>query len=276
MKHQKEFKFIECCAKWRGKINATDIARQFNYSKGTAKRILQTYQFEHPEQFVYCSSNKTNIPTVNFNLFYSSGDLSELAKYQQNLFSLQPDQNQPHFAYVHSPQHFVEPALVANLLSAIEHNKRIEVNYISLRSTDYDGRIIAPHHIVYDGLRWHLRAFDEKHQAFLDFNLSRFQGAGELEETITQPPNVNDDTEWQTKIDVIIVPDPRLNPAQKQCIEREYQMQNGQLVIKCRAALVKYLLLRLRLDVYKNTAEAQQIMLEPNCQKQLLPYIPRN
>ncbi|WAJ71256.1 WYL domain-containing protein [Catenovulum adriaticum] len=172
------------------------------------------------------------------------------------------------------PAHFVEPSLVANLLTAIEQQKRIEVDYISLRSTEYDGRIIAPHHFVYDGLRWHVRAFDEKHQAFLDFNLSRFQGAGEIEENTIKPPTAQDDNEWQTQVDVVIVPDPRLSPAQKACIEREYQMQNGQLIIQCRAALVKYVLLRLRLDIYKNTAEAQQIMLEPNCQKALKPYVP--
>ncbi|MER2493150.1 hypothetical protein ABS311_14810 [Catenovulum sediminis] len=54
-------------------------------------------------------------------------------------------------------------------------------------------------------------------------------------------------------------------------------MENGRLSINCRAALVKYLLVRMRVDsVQQSTGEAQQIILEPNCRKQLLPYIPSN
>ncbi|WAJ71255.1 hypothetical protein [Catenovulum adriaticum] len=52
MKYQKEFTFIEACAKWRGKINATDIASQFLLSKGSAKRVLQAYQTQHLNQFI--------------------------------------------------------------------------------------------------------------------------------------------------------------------------------------------------------------------------------
>lgn len=276
MIYKREFNFIEVQVKWRGQLASTDIAKQFLISKGSSKRILQEYKKLHPSQLYYCKYKKTNLPQQSFSSIYSEGKLIELAQYHDKVFLAEQDQNQPYFATIKLPTHYISPSLVSNLLIAIEARKRLEVNYISLRSTDYDGRIIAPHHFVFDGHRWHVRAYDEKNQAFLDFNLSRFSGSGEFEEDLSNTPTVLDDIEWQTFVDVVIVPDPRLSNAQKQCIEREYQMENGQLIIPTRAALVKYLLLRLRLDIFKNIAEAQQIMLEPECQKTLRPFLPNN
>jgi hypothetical protein len=41
-----------------------------------------------------------------------------------------------------------------------------------------------------------------------------------------------------------------------------------------RAALLMYLINRLGLDQYHNKAEAQQIILSPDCQQLLKPYLP--
>lgn len=97
-----------------------------------------------------------------------------------------------------------------------------------------------PHIFIKTGLRWHFRAFDEKHMEFHDFILSRARGTPEVldkgEKTIEQ------DLTWNMQVKMVFVPNQRLSTPQKKVIEQDYQMCRGQLVITSQAALVQYLL----------------------------------
>ena len=79
--------------------------------------------------------------------------------------------------------------------------------------------------------------------------------------------------DWQTWLEVVICPDQRLGPKQRQCIEYDYQMSDGKKVIRTRAALLNYLLQRLRVDIYQADAESQQIIIDPECRKTLQAYL---
>jgi hypothetical protein len=76
-------------------------------------------------------------------------------------------------------------------------------------------------------------------------------------------------------VNVVIQPDPRLTAKQQEIIANDFQMTDGIKTIRTRAALVNYLLLRLRIDGYKNTPQEQQIILTPECQKQIKQYLPK-
>lgn len=148
-----------------------------------------------------------------------------------------------------------------SLVSAIKQQRRVEVNYVSLSNPDGEGRIIQPHIFVKTGLRWHLRAFDEKHMEFRDFVLSRFCGEPELLDKATH--TTEQDHGWNTYIELILIPDQRLNPKQKAVIEQDYQMQKGQLIIETRAALAQYLLQEMQVNIkfHDEYPEAQQLVL---------------
>ena len=148
------------------------------------------------------------------------------------------------------------------------------VEYLSLTEDTFETRIIQPHTLVYDGLRWHVRGYCEKNRRYQDFNLARFQG--EIDYEGEQFETKIDDENWNISVDVVICPDHRLSPKQRHCIEQEYQMSNGSLVIPCKPALVNYLLLQLRIDYYKNTAVAQQVVLDEKCRQLLKPYLWNN
>ena len=62
---------------------------------------------------------------------------------------------------------------------------------------------------------------------------------------------------------MILAPDSRLTPAQKAIIETDFGMQDGQLVIPSRGALVQYVLQRYQIDPNKIQAKAaaQQIVV---------------
>lgn len=91
--------------------------------------------------------------------------------------------------------------------------------------------------------------------------LSRFRGEAELLDL--SPQGAGQDLAWQTEIELILAPDPRLSPAKRNVIEQDYGMQNEQLQLSTRAALANYLLQEVQVN-YKmldGTPEAQQLIL---------------
>ena len=104
-----------------------------------------------------------------------------------------------------------------------------------------------------------------------DFVLSRFREEAELlnESEFTQ----EHDELWQKRINIIISPDPRLSPEQREIIEMDYGMRDGELRIPTRAALVNYTLQAFNIDPHKYDvkAEAQQIIVQNR--SELDPYL---
>ena len=96
-----------------------------------------------------------------------------------------------------------------------------------------------PHALASDGHRWHVRAFDTEKTRFSDFVLSR------LKETKpgTQPEQeVPEDSAWTTYVDIVLKPDPSLDQSKRECLEFEYEMNNGRLRLTVRQAMLFYYL----------------------------------
>jgi predicted DNA-binding transcriptional regulator YafY len=147
-------------------------------------------------------------------------------------------------------------------MQAARRQKRLEVDYVSIKNPDREGRIIVPHTLVYTGLRWHVRAWCEKNQEYRDFVLSRFRDMPEILDDSVH--GVDGDSEWNTLVCIRIVPDPRLSPAQREVIEGDYGMQAGALEISTRGKLVPYALKLLHIDLNAELEDpaAQQIVVE--------------
>ena len=71
------------------------------------------------------------------------------------------------------------------------------------------------------------------------------------------------DANWQTRVEVVIRPDPRLDAAQQEVIATDFAMDDGELRLSSRATLVTYLLQLLQLDPREQHENplAQQIVL---------------
>jgi predicted DNA-binding transcriptional regulator YafY len=130
-----------------------------------------------------------------------------------------------------------------------------------MTSATEEDRIIVPHTLVCTPLRWHVRAYCEKHQEFRDFVLSRFRGDPEImnESKFTNA----EDKVWNTEVIIQIVPDSRLEEAQQEIIARDFDMKNRRLDIKTRAPLVAYMLQALNISprMQEMQPEAQQIVV---------------
>jgi len=268
---ESRFAFIERVSWWEGRVNAAHISKQYGLSRQAASGVLKQYREQYPQNLNYDASVKGHVPTLQFKA--RSGNIHfsyYLYTISNSSLGIVSDTNLS-IHEIETPLRNINPNQVRPILRAIREKLSIDIGYISLSSPDYLDRIIQPHALIFDGLRWHVRAFCFKNQAFRDFSLSRFNGQAVIESKAHIP--VEQDLKWQTILDVIIEPDPRLNNRQKQVIETDYQMRNGQYIIKTRAALVNYLLLRLRLDSYKNTPEEQQIVLTQESRKSITSYL---
>lgn len=133
---------------------------------------------------------------------------------------------------------------------------------MSFTTPDAETRLIAPHTLIYTGMRWHVRAYCEKNGDYRDFVLSRFRGVPELMDDETEN-TCEHDPGWNNQVQVIIEPDSRLKPEQQAIIETDYGMQDGRLVIETRGALVQYVLQRYQIDTTKvhTKPTAQQIVV---------------
>ncbi|MEG6796428.1 WYL domain-containing protein, partial [Pseudomonas aeruginosa] len=79
---------------------------------------------------------------------------------------------------------------------------------------EVETRLIAPHTLIYTGMRWHVRAYCEKNRDYRDFVLSRFRGEPDLMDAPSEHTRALDKG-WNTPLTVVIAPDSRLKPEQR-------------------------------------------------------------
>lgn len=261
---------------WEGAINATHISEYFSLTRQASSSILKQYRTYAPKHLEYDASQKNFIPTQLFNEFFINSThlclFSNYLKVIERSGERLMANNKDYYHEVEAPLRNINPIQVRPILKAIRDKLAIDIGYISLSSPEYLDRIIQPHAIIFDGLRWHIRAYCNKNQEFRDFNLSRFNGESAIEGKATY--SQADDIAWNTIVDVVIEADPRFDMSQKAIIEKDFQMEEGVKVMKSRAALVNYLLRRLRIDSFQNSPEQQQIVLTQECRKIIGKYIP--
>ncbi|MBS3186928.1 WYL domain-containing protein [Pseudomonas vlassakiae] len=271
------YKLIETVAWWEGRLTTGHLMQSFGISRQQASKDINTYITEHaPKNLVYDKQLKGYVPS---NQFIPKFIEDSASAYLQLLY--QNGERAPHIdglalAYAHTkvlevPDRPIRPEVLRPLLKACREGLRLETEYVSLNTPNVEIRLIAPHTLVYTGMRWHVRAYCEKNRQYRDFVLSRLRGQPGL---LDESPNPRaQDEDWNTEIAVIFKPDERLNEAQKAIIEADFGMIDGRLVVPSRRALVKYVLQRHQIDP-RNVAtspEAQQVVVSNL--KQLRPWL---
>ncbi|GBL05192.1 WYL domain-containing protein [Glaciecola sp. KUL10] len=257
------FKFIELLAYWQGGVNSTELVRQFDISAKYAKDKISEYKSKHNQNIKYDASLKKFVLSQSYSLNYLSKNANEYLDWLHHPNSLFINHQSPIRSHiVDAPQRDVSHLVIQGIVTAIQKKLRLDVDYVSLSNPNTEGRVIQPLCMVKTGVRWHLRAFDEKNQEFRDFVLSRFKGRPELMDKQTVSPS--DDERWCTEQVLIFEPDSRLSDDKKRVIESDYSMQNGQLIIKTNQALVQYVLQEMQINpnTVHMSPEGQQLILK--------------
>ena len=258
----KYFWLIELLAYWQGKVNSKDLIDAFFISATQAKKYLSAYNSLYPSQLIYNRSVKAHQTQTEFNAQFISTDVAEYLDWLNGYRAKTSSSNQSSISTeLKIPSRRVSPQVMRGLIGAIKQRRRVDVEYLSLNTSSFEDRVIQPHSLVKTGLRWHLRGYCEYRSEFRDFVLSRFRGTPLLMDQATFFEK--DDPGWNTEIFLRIQPDPRFSKAQSAVIEQDYQMKNGELLIKIKPALAQYLIqeMRVRTEFLAKTPQQQQLGL---------------
>ncbi len=261
------YRMIEIIALWEGRLTSNHLQKAFGIGRQQASKDINEYKSNiAPNNLVFDKQLKGYVPSPKFSPILTKGEINEYL----NMLNSQSDLL-TQFASLDLPQtqsevlsplfRSVNANIVRPIISASREAQRIEIEYSSLTS-EKDYRNIVPHTLVFNGYRWHVRAFCEKSQEFRDFVLSRitniYDFVGDSVHTRDQ------DNAWNSWVTIKIKPDPRLSRSQQTVIAQDYGMEDNCLLLKSRGAMVEYLLQFLRINSKQlhNDPKAQQVIIE--------------
>ena len=236
--------YIDFRLKWFGQLNRSDLIDQFGISVPQASLDISLYTDLAPENVEYNRSLKVYVRKSTFQSIFpkensASSFLSHLLssvneeKLYRDIVSLIPVLGRS-----------VDDDITEKLVLAIQHHKLLQIKYQSLSHGEPTTRTIFPKILVFDGSRWHVRAFCLLKRKFLDFVIARIISISESPENKAEIPL---DENWNSTVSVFLEPKLELSDSQKKIVEQDFNMTNHQLEIHCKKAHLFYLIKNYRL-----------------------------
>ncbi len=244
--------FIDLRLQYDGRINRSDIQDFFQISTPQATADLELYRRVAGSNLRYDGRQKAYVAEPGFvpHFGHQTADryLDELFRLESALLSA--DESfvgyRPSVGVVATPSRAIDAPTVAILVRAMRDGTALDISYDSMNSATPADRVISPHAMGFDGLRWHVRAWCHTRRVFRDFAIGRLRIRGEADVDVT--PDAIEDTGWTTTVVLRLEPHPGLTEHQREAIVRDFGMENGQCEVKCRKAMVFYTLRHLNLE----------------------------
>ena len=276
-----------------GKINRKDLVQFFSISVPQASLDLSKYHSmlldsDPPRKnLVYDRHLKVYLRTDDFRplfpdvcsaesylndlLLASRGELVD----SRNFFGFVPTVG---IACFNPPRRRIKSEVLYNILEAIRTKRAVHITYMSLSENGPVDRLVAPHGLAYDGMRWHVRAYCYDVHQFRDYVLSRI-----VQFAVPRTPAPNDrypdpigngfkevgtssrdDKDWNEHVELVLRANPDLPESARRAVEYDYGMKkDGCISYSCRRALLFYALFYLRLtpdDECLPAAERQLVL----------------
>jgi len=258
---KKRLEEIENRLFWSGQLRRSDLIEKFGISPQQASADIAHYQKLAPDNAVFNRSGKYYEPASKFAPEFISPSLDgyvEWAEYHDEGLITVP-----------IPMRSINLSALRSITTAIHNSQSVVIEYQSMSSKEGSQRRITPHTIVFDGYRYHVRAYCHLRSDFRDFVFGRITNAGEL-----SIPGLlkTDDEAWNTLVILRIAPHPELNASQRKIIEQDFNMKEGELQLRVRLAMLHYTLVQLRIDKFtemRSPYEQQIVLLN----KDVLSYL---
>lgn len=248
--------FIDFNLQFFGKIARNDLINRFKTGLAASTRDFAFYREFAENNLVLDHSTKQYYRTQTFSpLFTFSADaiLQSVSKgFSDGITSdVQPSE------HCFEAVQLIHPNLeiIATLMRAIHNQQACIVRYFSISSGESQRRLV-PHAMINNGHRWHVRGFDGKSKSFRDFVCTRFTAVDELGDVTESHELVQADKQFNTFVDLILVPHPSITQAK--AIEMDYAMEDGQKTMRVRAALAAYILRQWQVDCSTDARILQQ------------------
>ncbi|MCK9787842.1 WYL domain-containing protein [Providencia sp. CIM-Carb-044] len=235
---------------FKGEAVRADLVDRFSIAAAQATKDFTMYRELAPSNIEYDQKLKLHKRGEAFEPLFDYDVVRTLATISQGYGDGFTGKVKPPLA-CEAPYHLNKPSLsiVAKVTEAIHKGKALRITYVSLSSGETT-REIVPHTLVDNGLRWHVRGFDRKHNEFRDFVLTRIKAAVVLEgSTLLETELETQDRQWNRFVELELVPHPRIEHSE--AIELDYGMTGGVLKVEIRAATAGYLLRQWHVDCSK-------------------------
>jgi hypothetical protein len=238
--------FIDFNLQYFGEVARADLIQRFKTGLAACTRDLASYKELAPQNLVLSHTTKSYHRLESFKPLFKHNAESILSALCRGFGDGLSSNIQPS-SYCQDATRLIHPnsETIATLMRAITSKLAIECQYTSLTSGT-TSKLLVPHSIVNNGTRWHVRAFDRTKQQFRDFVTTRIECPKILQSLIKPEESADKDTQWHTIYDIILTPHPKLK--YPKAIELDYAMDNGQLKLEIRAALLGYLLRQWNVD----------------------------
>ena len=259
----RRMEFLDFRLYWERTVNRKDLVDQFAVSVPQATADLARYREARPDNLHYDRSSKSYVVGDEFNAFVREPTARQ---YLSRLRLLDDGALYPTETWIRTPPCYETVRLVRRrldattlrtVLQAIRDQVALRVKYQSMRS-GARWRWITPHALVFDGRRWHARAWCNDRRSFVDFVMSRIL---EIGGSLTHPLDVHADVEWMSHVTLRIGAHPGLDSAQRETIERDFDMMNGELRIEARVCLAYYIERQLNLDLDGDVASPERLQI---------------
>lgn len=219
---------------WVGELNRSDLVMRFGISPPQATNDFALYQKLAPTNIRYDAKKKLYVCGEVFAPLFPKDHerwLKDSAAEDSSLKSIQ-------MVGVTLLKRGIDPVLVQIISKAARSRVPLRIIYQSMKADDPEERIVSPHAIVETEVRWHVRAWDEKRQTFLDLVPSRIiKATPEL--AATWVPQERDE-EWNRIVEIILIPSSKFSENQRRIAEGDYHMTGGRRILHVRACMAYY------------------------------------
>lgn len=265
---RQRLQYIETKAFYTGVVSRSDVARAFDLSDAAATKDLKLYNELCPGNLSYSQTVFGFVPGPEFSPAFATLTPAEaLTVIANNL----PTGGGPYgeasiyglpTVALPRPVRLPNARILAQITRAIFGHRKLRASYRSLTDREAPAsRILEPHALVDNGLRWHVRAYSEETYDFRDFVLSRFVAAECLNEAAES--SAEHDEDWVETLRLRLGPHAGLDDKKRQSLLLDYG-GDGVIEIETRRALVGYVLQRLGVDTtcdHSLNPQTYQLML---------------
>lgn len=269
---ERRLQFIDFRLRWEGRLNRKDLIEHFGVSTPQASLDIARYLELAPENLSYDSRLRSYHSSDKFSPVFTQ---SSANRYLAELLATRSSLLERSGSFIGAgvevdfapyPVRAIDDETVVSLVRAVREKRTVLVRYQSMSSPDAE-RVLSPLALGHDGFRWHLRAYCHKRNRFSDFVLTRLSDVRDIGGASV---SIELDTEWNTVVELVLIPHPRLPAEKRNAIAYDYGMVEGEALLPCRQALLFYTLKHLGLAGDEN-AEANHIFLKN--QSEVQPYL---
>lgn len=230
-----------------GELRRSDVTIRFGTGPAGATRDIALYKELVPSNLDFDGTGKVYVPSPSFEPLFVHTPRRVLSALSLG-FGEGVGDDLTSLVRCEFPTALSLPKMkvLAPITRAIHRGKAIRLKYVSNSSGESE-RELVPLALVDTGVRWHVRAFDRKSREFRDFVLTRMVEPTVLETGEVWPhERAENDSQWSRIIQLELVPHPAHQ--RPEVIALDYDMTDGVLRVKARAANAGYMLRRWSVD----------------------------